>query len=90
MPNVGTARKNENSAAALRERPKNKPPIIVDPERDMPGINATACASPSLKASMGRMSSTVSIVTVCLRFSAHKIMKAPIIKAVATGIGLKR
>ena len=90
MPKVGTAKKKENSAAALRESPKNKPPIMVEPERDMPGISATACANPSLSASIGRMSSTVSMVMACLRFSAHKIIKAPTINAIATGTGLNK
>src|SRR5580658_3661693 len=34
---VGTARKKENSAAALRVRPWLRPPIIVAPERLNPG-----------------------------------------------------
>ena len=37
---VGMARKNENSAAARRSRPSAKPPKIVAPERDTPGISA--------------------------------------------------
>ena len=40
--NVGIAKKNENSVAAWRDKPNNKPPIIVAPERDVPGINAKA------------------------------------------------
>jgi hypothetical protein len=46
---VGIAKKNENSAAALRDKPKNKPPIMVAPERDVPGIKAQHCAKPSLR-----------------------------------------
>ena len=38
-PNItGTARKNVNSAAATLETPIIRAPIIVDPERDVPGI----------------------------------------------------
>ena len=38
-PNItGTARKKVNSAATSRERPRISAPIIVDPERDVPGI----------------------------------------------------
>lgn len=36
---VGTARKNVNSAAATRDTPINKAPIIVDPDRDVPGMS---------------------------------------------------
>src|SRR5947209_6449173 len=32
------ARKNENSVAAVRESPKSMPPMIVAPERDVPGL----------------------------------------------------
>src|SRR5699024_961341 len=35
---VGTARKKVNSAAATRETPMSKAPIIVAPDRDVPGI----------------------------------------------------
>lgn len=38
-PNItGTARKNVNSAAATLETPINNAPIIVEPEREVPGI----------------------------------------------------
>ena len=36
---VGTARKKVNSAAATRETPMSKAPIIVAPDRDVPGIS---------------------------------------------------
>ena len=40
-PNItGIPKKNENSAAALRDIPKNKEPIIVEPDREVPGIKA--------------------------------------------------
>ena len=48
---VGTARKNENSVAARRDRPNSMPPMIVAPDRDVPGISAKACAKPTLSAS---------------------------------------
>ena len=34
-----------------RENPWNKPPDIVFPERDVPGIKARACQTPIIKAS---------------------------------------
>jgi len=36
---VGIAIKKENSAAAVRERPRSDAPRIVAPERDVPGIS---------------------------------------------------
>ena len=39
------------------------PPMIVAPERDVPGISANACASPTLSASVQRMASTSSMRT---------------------------
>ena len=37
---VGIAIKKENSAAAVRERPKSIAPSMVEPEREVPGIIA--------------------------------------------------
>ena len=37
---TGIAKKNENSAAATVESPDTQPPIIVEAERDIPGIIA--------------------------------------------------
>src|SRR3989344_6915271 len=44
---VGTASKKENSTIAWRLIPINKPPIIVAPLRETPGIMANDCASPT-------------------------------------------
>ena len=90
---VGTARKNENSVAALRERPKSIPPMIVAPDRDVPGIRAKAWAMPTLSASSAFMSSTSAMRGTaararCLR-STHRITNAPAMKASATGTGWK-
>ena len=67
------------------------PPIIVAPERDVPGINAAHWANPILRASKGVSSSTLLIVFILLdrvwRYSAQKIINAPTIKALATGTG---
>ena len=54
---VGIARKKENSVAAWRESPKMRPPMIVAPERLVPGIIARHCATPTLSASFQSMSS---------------------------------
>ena len=37
---TGMPKKKENSVAALRDVPKSNAPIIVEPERLVPGINA--------------------------------------------------
>ena len=54
---VGIARKNENSVAARRDKPKKIPPIMVAPEREVPGIIAKACAKPTFSASRQVISS---------------------------------
>ena len=43
---VGIARKKENSAATVREVPKSIAPIMVAPEREVPGIIAKAWQKP--------------------------------------------
>ena len=35
---VGTASRNENSTIVLRERLRIRPPMMVAPERETPGI----------------------------------------------------
>ena len=47
---VGIARKKENSAAMKREAPIRVAPIIVAPERDVPGIKASIWKIPMPKA----------------------------------------
>lgn len=43
---VGIARRKENRAAATRENPKHRAQVMVMPEREVPGINASTCATP--------------------------------------------
>ncbi|MNG39424.1 hypothetical protein D3C84_1275020 [compost metagenome] len=62
---VGIARKKENSVAVLRDRPNSNPPMMVEPERDVPGIIARHWAKPTLSASCQVISSTVSACTSC-------------------------
>ncbi|MNJ81610.1 hypothetical protein D3C77_804990 [compost metagenome] len=54
------AKKKENSVAALRDRPNSRPPIMVEAEREVPGIKARHWAQPTFSACDQRMSSTVS------------------------------
>ena len=90
---VGIARKKENSVAAWRDRPNAMAPMMVAPDRLVPGIKAKHCARPTLKASTTLMSSTESTreyITRRWRFSITMMIKAPTMKASATGIGLNR
>jgi hypothetical protein len=66
---VGMARKKENSVAARRDSPKSRPPMIVAPEREVPGIRASAWAKPSLMASVSDRSSIDSTRMRCSRRS---------------------
>ena len=43
---AGTDSRNEKRAAAARSKPSSRPALIVAPERDTPGISASACAKP--------------------------------------------
>ena len=43
---AGIESKKEKRAALSRDNPNSKPIVMVIPERDVPGINATACARP--------------------------------------------
>ena len=58
-PNMtGTAMKNVNSAAATREIPMAREPMMVDPERDVPGMRERHWNRPMIKASLKDRSST--------------------------------
>ena len=43
-PMIGVASRNASRAASLCERPTRRPPAIVAPERENPGMSAIACA----------------------------------------------
>jgi hypothetical protein len=65
--------------------------MMVAPLRLVPGIIAKHCTSPTLRASHGVMSSTFSICTEPGgRFSAHRMMKPPMMKVLATTTGVNR
>ncbi len=85
---VGIARKNENSVAALRERPNSRPPMMVAPDREVPGIIARHWAQPIFRASFQVMSSTCSARITCFRRSAQSMTTPPTTSARATVIGL--
>ena len=43
---IGVASRNAKRAASSLESPTSRPPPIVAPEREKPGISAIACAAP--------------------------------------------
>ena len=90
---IGTARKNENSVAVSRASPKTMPPMIVAPERDVPGISAKHCAIPTMSASFHVIASTLvtrGVPWSLYQASTAKITRAPVMSAMATGLGWNR
>ena len=52
-PNMtGMARKKVNSAATGRLAPRSRPPTMVAPLREVPGIMASTCQKPMISASL--------------------------------------
>ena len=47
---IGVASRKAKRAASSFERPTSRPPAIVAPEREKPGISAIACAAPTKNA----------------------------------------
>jgi len=87
---VGTARKNENSVAAGRDKPKSMPPMMVAPEREVPGIRAKHCAMPTLSASRQFIVRVDSTRAGRAPRSTTRMTMPPMMNARATGIGEKR
>ena len=54
---AGMPSRNEKRAASSRRKPMKRAAVIVMPERDVPGMSATACARPMTSAEGSRMSS---------------------------------
>ena len=84
---VGTARKKLNSAAVLRSSPISRPPMMVAPERETPGIMAMHCTAPTPSAVFQGMSSTVPGTRGFISRSISRIRMPPTIRATATTIG---
>ena len=65
--------------------------MMVAPLRLVPGIMAKHCTRPTLSASQGVMSSMCSTrIEPGGRFSAHRMMKPPTMKVLATTAGVNR
>ncbi|MOA33468.1 hypothetical protein D3C78_1547670 [compost metagenome] len=62
--------------------------MMVEAEREVPGIMARHWAQPTLSACFQLMSSTACTSISCWRFSAQSITTPPITRALATVIGL--
>src|SRR5215216_5476164 len=54
---TGIAKKKDNSVAATRVNPRAYPPIMVAPEREVPGTRDSTCARPIPSAVRGGRSS---------------------------------
>ena len=62
-PNMtGIARKNVNSAATGRAQPRARPPMIVEPEREVPGTSESTWKRPMPIAVFHERSSRVCVV----------------------------
>src|SRR5260364_173920 len=83
--------RKENSVATRRSKPKSSAPIMVEPERETPGINAKHCAKPTLSASRTVISPSAPIRGARRALqpwrSTHRITMPPAISASATGAG---
>ena len=47
---IGMLMKKENSVATVREVPTSIPPMMVEPEREVPGMRESTWKQPILKA----------------------------------------
>ncbi len=82
------ARRKEKRAAAVLERPAKSPAVIVMPERDVPGMSATACARPTNTASfhpMRPISLFPGLLSAAQSTSPHTMEDQPIISRVRKG-----
>ena len=85
---AGIPNKKENRAAVARSKPRNNPAVMVEPERDTPGIKAKVCANPINISSRGvRCSKSRFLVPI---FSANPNKNAITIEAVAITSILRR
>ena len=87
---VGTARTNENSAAAPRDNPSNIAPMIVAAEREVPGKSARHWKQPMAKANGHASACRLVTRGSALRRSSTTNATPPTKSAMATGRGLSR
>src|SRR5512140_3544256 len=87
---VGRARKNEYSVATFRSNPTKSPPMIVEPDRDIPGSNEAHWATPIQKADFRLTCSSWLTVARSRRASTARIIRPPTMEEAATVCGVKR
>ena len=80
---VGMARKNENSAAAGRSSPASIPATIVAPDRETPGMSASACPMPIASARPTGVRSTSCTVGAGRNRSTISMTMPPMMNAAA-------
>ena len=88
-PNItGIAKKKVNSAIVSLDTPNNKPPIMVDPDRETPGNKAAiSWAIPIKKAVLKVISAILEILALGFLFSTIINIIPTIINANAIGVG---
>ena len=78
LPRIaGMLSKKEKRAAVSLFNPINKPPVIVVPEREEPGINASACAKPITRVSI-IVTSVISFLNFAVFSAMARIIARPI------------
>ena len=88
-PNIiGMLIRNESFAADLLFRPTKRPAIMVDPERDTPGMKANICARPIYSARLRLSFSSFSSFDICGILSTKIIIAPTINNIIATIVRL--
>jgi hypothetical protein len=64
------ANKNENLQAAWRDKPRNRPAVIVMPDREVPGTSASTCARP-INNAIGKVTACSSAIFFRRRSASH-------------------
>ena len=74
---IGMLIKKENSVATVREVPTSIPPMMVEPEREVPGMSESTWKQPILKAVSGVISSKLLTVGLYLCLVSIQIKIIP-------------
>ena len=85
---VGMASTKENSAAVRRSTPISSAVMMVAPDRDVPGIMASAWPSPTSTAARGPISGTLWMLGAGRSFSMAIMAMPPRMSATETTQGL--
>ncbi len=85
---IGVESRKLKRAAASRVKLRNRPPVMVMPERDTPGMTAKACKTPTVIASVSVIFER-GLVNRLLRSASH-MMTATTISMIATSSGARK